>query len=41
MKIPQSGYLMLALLCGELVWAFAGLLLVGIRSVVAAMLWDN
>ena len=44
MKIPQTGYLMLALLCGELVWAFAEIflgLVVGIGSVVAAMLWEN
>jgi hypothetical protein len=44
MKIPQTGYLTLALLCGELVWAFTGIflvLVVGIGSVVAAMLWEN
>jgi hypothetical protein len=48
MKIPPTGYLTLALLCGELVcvivWAFIGIflvLVVGIGSVVAAMLWEN
>jgi hypothetical protein len=48
MKIPPTGYLTLALLCGELVcvivWAFTGIVVgiaVGIGSVVAAMLWEN
>ena len=48
MKIPPTGYLTLALLCGELVcvivWAFTGIFLVlaaGIGSVVAAMLREN
>ena len=48
MKIPPTGYLTLALLCGGLVCAivraFTGiflLLVVGIGSVVAAMLWEN
>ena len=47
MKIPPTGYLTLALLCGELacvmVRAFTGifLLLVGIGSKVTAMLWEN
>jgi hypothetical protein len=48
MKIPPTGYLTLALVCGELVcvivWAFTGIflvLVVGIGPVVAAMLWEN
>jgi hypothetical protein len=48
MKIPPTGYLTLALLCGELVciivWAFTGIVVgiaAGIGSVVAAMLWEN
>ncbi len=48
MKIPPTGYLTLAVLCGELVyvlvWAFTGIFLVlaaGIGSVVAAMLGEN
>jgi hypothetical protein len=48
MKIPPTGYLRLALLCGELVcvivWTFAGIFLVlavGIDPVVAAMIWEN
>jgi hypothetical protein len=52
MKVPPTGYLTLALLCGELVcvivWAFTGIFLVlivriavGIGSVVAAMLREN
>jgi hypothetical protein len=44
MKIPPTGYLTLALGCGELVWTFRGIFLVpvvGIGSVVAAMLWEN
>ena len=48
MKIPPTGYLTLALVCGELVcvkvWAFTGIFLVpvvGIGPVVAAMLWEN
>jgi hypothetical protein len=48
MKIPPTGYLMLASPCGEpvcfIVWAFAEIflaLLVGIGSVVAAMPWEN
>jgi hypothetical protein len=52
MKIPPTGYLTLALLCGELVyvlvWAFTGIFLVlvvgiaaGIGSVVTAMHWEN
>jgi len=44
MKIPPTGYLTLALLCGDLVWAFTGIFLVldvGFGSVVAAMLWEN
>jgi hypothetical protein len=48
MKIPPTGYLTLALLCGGLVCfivrAFTGiflLLLVGIGSMVTAMLWEN
>ncbi|HKH36539.1 MAG TPA: hypothetical protein VKA82_05105 [Rubrobacter sp.] len=48
MKIPPTGYLTLALPCGELacviVWACTRIflvLLVGIGSVVAAMLWEN
>jgi hypothetical protein len=47
MKIPPTGYLTLALLCGELVcvivWASTGifLVLVGIGSVVAAMRWED
>ena len=47
MKIPPTGYLTLALLCGELVcvivWTFTGIflvLVVGIDPVVAAMLWE-
>jgi hypothetical protein len=44
MKIPPTGYLRLALHCGELVcvmvWAFTGIV-VGIGSVVAATLWEN
>jgi hypothetical protein len=48
MKIPPTGYLTLALLCGEpvcvIVWTFTGIfivLLFGIDPVVAAMLWEN
>jgi hypothetical protein len=47
MKIPPTGYLTLALLCGELacvmVRAFTGifLLLVGIGSKVTVMLWED
>jgi hypothetical protein len=44
MKTLPTGYLTLALRCGELVWAFTGISLVpvlGIGSVVAAMLWEN
>jgi hypothetical protein len=50
MKIPPTGYLTLALPCGELVcvivWAFTRIVLVvviaaGIGTVVAAMLWEN
>ena len=48
MKIPPTGYLTLALLSGELVCvmvrAFTGiflLLVVGIGSIVTAMLWEN
>ena len=44
MKIPPTGYLTLALRCGELVWAFTGIflvLVVGIGSVFAAKLWEN
>jgi len=48
MKIPPMGYLTLALLCGGLVCvivrAFPGILLslvVGIGSIVTAMLWEN
>jgi hypothetical protein len=46
MKIPPTGYLTLALLSGELVCvmvrAFTGILLVvGIGSIVTAMLWEN
>jgi hypothetical protein len=52
MRIPPTGYLTLALLCGELVcviaWAFIGIFLVllvgiaaGIGSVVAAMRWED
>jgi hypothetical protein len=52
MRIPPTGYLTLALLCGELicvtVWAFTGIFFVlvvgiaaGIGSVVAAMRWED
>ena len=48
MKIPPTGYLTLALRCGELacfiVWAFTATFLVlvaGIGSVVAAMFGEN
>ena len=52
MKIPPTGYLTLALLCGELVcvivWVFTGIFLIlvvgivaGIDSVVAAMRWED
>jgi hypothetical protein len=52
MRIPPTGYLTLALVCGELVcvifWAFTGHFLVllvgiaaGIGSVVAAMRWED
>ena len=48
MKIPPTGYLTLALPCGELVCvivrAFTAiflLLVVGIGSKVTAMLWEN
>ena len=48
MKIPPTGYLTLALLCGEpvcvIVWTFTGIFLVllfGLGPVVAAMLWEN
>jgi hypothetical protein len=48
MRIPPTGYLTLALLCGELVcvivWAFTGILFIlvgGIGSVVAAMRWED
>jgi hypothetical protein len=51
MRIPPTGYLTLALPCGELVrvivWACTGIFLVlvvgiaaGIRSVVAVMRWE-
>ena len=50
MRIPPTGYLTLALLCGELVcvivWAFTGIFLVlvvgiaaGVGSVLTAMRW--
>jgi hypothetical protein len=52
MKIPPTGYLTLALLCGELVcvvaWAFTGAfsilvvgILAGVGSVLAAMRWED
>ncbi|HEY6711167.1 MAG TPA: hypothetical protein VI055_02760 [Rubrobacter sp.] len=52
MRIAPTGYLTLALLCGEpvcvIVWAFTGILLIlvvgiaaGIGSVVAAMRWED
>jgi hypothetical protein len=52
MRIPPTGYLTLALLCGELVcvivWAFTGIFLVlvvgiaaGIGSVIAATRWED
>jgi len=52
MRIPPTGYLTLALLCGELVcvivWAFTGILSVlvvgiaaGVACVVAAMRWKD
>ena len=48
MNIPPTGYLTLALLCGGLVCvtvrAFTGIFLspvVGIGSIVTAMLWEN
>ena len=52
MRIPPTGYLTLALLCGELVcvivWVLTGIFLVlavgiaaGIGSVVAAMRWED
>jgi len=52
MRIPPTGYLTLALLCGELVcvivWAFTGILSVlvvgiaaGVGCVVAAMRWKD
>jgi hypothetical protein len=52
MRIPPTGYLTLALLCGELVcvivWALTGISLIlvvgiaaGIGSVVAAMRWED
>jgi len=44
MKIPPTGYLTLALLCGGLVCfivrAITGIV-VGIGSIVTAMLWEN
>ena len=51
MRIPPTGYLTLALHCGELVrfivWAYKGIFLIlvvgiatGIGSVVAAMRWE-
>jgi hypothetical protein len=52
MKIPPTGYLTLALLCGELVcvvaWVFTGAfsilvvgILAGVGSVLAAMRWED
>jgi len=52
MKIPPTGYLTLALLCGELVcvvaWTFTGAfsilvvgILAGVGSVLAAMRWED
>ena len=48
MRIPPTGYLTLALLCGELVcvivWALTGIVVgiaAGIASVVAAMRWED
>lgn len=52
MRIPQTGYLTLALLCGEpvcvIVWAFTEIFFVlvvgivaGVGSVVAAMRWED
>ena len=52
MRIPPTGYLTLALFCGELVcvvvWAFTRVFLVlvvgiaaGIGSIVAAMRWED
>ena len=52
MRIPLTGYLTLALLCGELicvvVWAFTGVLSVfivglaaGVGSVLAALRWRD
>ena len=52
MRIPPTGYLTLALLCGELVcviaWAFTGTFFVlltgivaGVGCVVAAMRWKD
>jgi hypothetical protein len=52
MRIPPTGYLTLALLCGELVcvivWAFTGIFFVlvvgiaaGIDCVVSAMHWED
>jgi hypothetical protein len=52
MRIPPTGYLTLALLCGELVcvvaWAFTGAFLIlvvgvvaGVGSVLAAMRWED
>ena len=52
MRIPPTGYLTLALLCGELVcvvaWAFTGTfsilvvgILAGVGSVLAAMRWED
>jgi hypothetical protein len=52
MRIPPTGYLTLALLCGELicviVWAFTGISFIlvigiaaGVGSVVTAMSWED
>ena len=52
MRIPPTGYLTLALLCGELlcvvVWALTGIffilvvsIMAGAGSVVAAMRWED
>jgi hypothetical protein len=48
MRIPPTGYLTLALLCGELVcviiWALTHLVVgiaAGIGSVIAAMRWED
>lgn len=48
MRIPPTGCLTLALLCGELLcvvaWAFTGIffiLVAGVGSVLAAMRWED